>query len=336
MKKNILILVGEVLSLHSLKPLINRFQAHPEINTIVINDGFCTDEVIKQKIDFSLVNEPFNENVIPFLKDCCLIISGKSYKQQSELTLLKYSKQFNIPYFMILPDIGGEIVLAKLENLISNEFMLPDKIFIADQNSHSFLISSGIPDEIIVPAGSPYFDEFYNLIEKQILLPKENLLVYISTPFEYDFERGILEADYSQKRLIREIHMASKELGVNFVAKRHPQLNEDLFQGMEQHDGDIVPLLIKAQVVVGSYSTGLIQGAIAGKPAVSYQPWTTNIREDIFSGIIPIAKNYSELIENLQTAFATSHSSIRKITYNPGKSASFIQNFVYSELEISA
>ncbi|MGE0637761.1 MAG: hypothetical protein AB7P01_15055 [Bacteroidia bacterium] len=333
MAHRILIFVSEVLAMHSIKPLITRLKQDTAIEVNIIHDGFCTEEINKHNIDYTLIEAPFAENVKPFLENCDLIISGKSYAQLSELELLALSKELQIPYYMLIPDIGGEIALAKLTDFRTGELLLPDKIFIADKCTHEYLINHSVPNELIVPTGSPHFDKLYKRIEQGISDPVKNLIVYISTPFELDYERGILNACYKQSRFIREIKAASDELSLKIIAKRHTQINADLFAGITMYEGDIVPLLMQACVVVGSYSTGLIEAAVMGIPVISYQPWTDNIRQDVFTERIPITKSYKQFVAKIKSALSFERSEAEEITYNPGKSLAVIIRHIYSEIK---
>lgn len=332
MTKNILIFISEVLAMHTIKPIIKYLKGDPRIKMTIIHDGFCSEEINKHAIDYTLIKEPFLQNVEPFVRENDLVLSGKSYSQLSEIELINIAKDLQIPYLLLIPDIGGEIALAKLTDWRNNRLLLPDKIFIAEKKTHDYLVNHGVPENLIIAAGSPHFDILYKRIENEKRKPKKNLLVYISTPFELDHKRGILDASYKQSQLIQDIKTAAEELNLELVAKRHTQLDPELFSGINTYDGDIVSLLMQAHVVVGSYSTGLLEASIIGTPVVSYQPWPKNIREDVFFEKIPIANSYKELVENISKALHLNENSLDKMTYNPGKSLSVIINHIYTTL----
>lgn len=335
MTKNVLIFISEVLAMHTIMPIMKYLKGDPRIKMTIIHDGFCTEEVNKHNIDYTLIKEPFLQNVEQFVRESDLVLSGKSYSQLSEIELINIAKGLQIPYLLLVPDIGGEIALAKLTDRRNKRLLLPDKIFIADKKTHDYLINFGVPENLIIAAGSPYFDMIYNRSENEKRRPNKNLLVYISTPFELDHKRGILDAPYEQHQLIQDIKTAAQELNLDLVAKRHTQLDPELFNGINTYDGDIFSLLMQAHVVVGSYSTGLLEASVIGTPVVSYQPWRKNIREDVFFGRIPIAKSYKELVDNISKAPLLNRNSLDKMIYNPGKSLSIILNHIYTTLSLN-
>lgn len=330
MTKNILIFISEVLAMHTIMPIIKYLKGDTRLKVSTIHDGFCSEEINKYNIDYTLIKEPFLQNVEPFVRESDLIISGKSYSQLSEIELINIAKNLQIPYFLLIPDIGGEIAMAKLIDRRHNRLLLPNKIFIADKKTHDYIIKCGVPKKLIIEAGSPHFDILYERVEKENR--KQKLLVYISTPFELDHKRGILDVPYKQHQLIQDIKTAAEELNLELVAKRHTQLDPELFTGINTYEGDIVSLLMQADVVVGSYSTGLLEASIVGTPVVSYQPWPKNIREDVFCDIIPITNSYEELVEHISEILNFKSNSVNKMTYNPGKSLSVIINHIYTTL----
>lgn len=335
MTKNVLIFISEVLAMHTIKLIIEYLKRDPRIKMTIIHDGFCSEEINKHAIDYILIKEPFAQNVEAFVRESDLVLSGKSYSQLSDIALINIAKDLQVPYLLLIPDIGGEIAFAKLTNQKNKRLLLPDKIFIADKKTHDYLINYGVPENLIIAAGSPYFDMIYNRSENEKRRPNKNLLVYISTPFELDHKRGILDVPYEQRQLIQDIKTAAQELNLDLVAKRHTQLDPKLFNGINTYDGDIFSLIMQAHVVVGSYSTGLLEASVIGTPVVSYQPWSKNIREDVFFGRIPIANSYAELVKYISKALQLKSSSLNKMTYNPGKSLSVIIKHIYQTLRHS-
>lgn len=332
---NILVFVSEVLALHTLTSIIRHLKSNPQIKLTIIHDGFCTEAVDRQGFDYTLVNDPFLQNVRSFVKKSDLILSGKSYMQPSEIELMSVAKEFGKPYFLFIPDMGGQIALAKLTDRRNNELLSPNKIFISDKKTLDYLVRQGIPKDLMVAAGNPYFDNLYKRLKNEGLRPKKDLLAYISTPFELDHIRGIFNVPYAQSQLISDVKNAARQLNLRLVSKRHVQLDPSLFNGIKTWTEDVFSLIAQASVVVGSYSTGLLEAAITGVPTISYQPWFNNIREDVFYGRITIAKTYESLIEKLSAARDSPRNSPCEITYNPGKSIDVILNNIYSALNIA-
>ncbi len=335
MAYNILVFVSEVLALHTLTSIIRHLKNNSQIKLTIIHDGFCTEAVDKQNFNYVLIRDDFSRNVRPFVKGSDLILSGKSYVQPSEVELMDCAREFQKPYFLFIPDIGGQIALAKLIDRRNSKLLSPSKIFISDKRTLDYLVRQGMPKDLMIAAGSPYFDDLYKRLAIKKPKPRKDLLAYISTPFELDHRRGIFNVQYEQSQLIKDIKNAARQLNLRLVSKRHVQLDPSLFNGIKTWTEDVFSLIAQASVVVGSYSTGLLEAAITGVPTISYQPWFNNIREDVFYGRIPIAKTYESLIEKLSAARDSPRNSPCEITYNPGKSIDVILNHVYSTLNIA-
>ena len=327
MKKRILFFLSEILSAKTLTPLIETVRRDPAIQVAVINDGFCVDFIRTLNIPFNLLDSNFENAVVPFLEWADLIIMGKSYEQKSEYIIIEKADSKNIPLLLVIPDMGIDIVKAKLRGLgteRSNKDIPVPILLLADPMTRNSLAELGIPPHRMIEAGNPYFDDLYlALCEESPDAQQPRGVAYFSTPFELDWERGILPAEYRQIDLIDEIAAVCEELDVPLIGKRHPQVDPLMFRDMEMFEGAPLDLLRRVNVSVGSYSTTLLESYVAGVPTVSYQPWESNIRADVFDGRIPIAKSFDELKEFLKNALEVQRKVMpggNIITYNPGSS----------------
>ena len=334
MKKKVLFFLSEILSAKTLTPLIEALRRDSSIEVAVVNDGFCVDFIRTLNINFNLLDSKFENAIVPYLEWANLVIMGKSYEQESEYIIIKIANSKNLPLLLVVPDMGIDVVKAKLRGLGTdecyNEIPVPI-LLLADPMTRNSLIELGIPAHRMIEVGNPYFDDLYLALSDDLADTQAPCGVgYFSTPFELDWKRGILPADYRQVDLISEISTACNELGTPLIGKRHPQVDPSMFGNMDMFEGAPLDLLRKVSVSVGSYSTTLLESYVAGVPTISYQPWETNIRSDVFAGRIPIAKSPDELKELLNNALKSERKLIpggNVITFNPGSSLA-----VYLEL----
>jgi hypothetical protein len=218
--------------------------------------------------------------------------------------------------------VGIDIVRAKLRGIGAESScgISWPTLLVADERTRESLRYLDIPNERIVEFGNPYFDELYEELECDRSEWDAQGIGYFSTPFELDFQRGILPANYRQQEMVEDIKRACERLGQPLIAKRHPQVENSVFDGLEVFEGTPLEMIRKIRVAVGCYSTTLLEAYAAGIPTISYQPWPANIRQDVFDARIPIVKSASELSESLRLVLSRPQSRrvTTLLTYNPG------------------
>lgn len=326
MKNHLLVFLSEILSAKTLVPIVSALKRDSSIEIQIVNDGFCKEFVESLEIPFTCIESDFESRIRPIIAGSALILMGKTYIQPSEYQILNIAQQEGTPVLLSIPDMGFDIVHAKLIGIgggYGEGAPLP-LLMLADQRTIESLRRSGIPDSHIIEAGNPYFDELYQELEINPLRSIDAKRVgYFSTPFELDYTRGILPAKYAQAQLIQDIREACSKLGYELVGKRHPQVPESLFDGIPLFEGRPIDLIRDVKVGIGSYSTTLIECWASGLPTVSYQPWKADIRGDVFADRIPIVKTPQELLINLERAMGSEldpHLDTRFVTCNPGTS----------------
>jgi hypothetical protein len=321
---HVLAFVSEILSAKTLVPILDAIGRDPEFTVRIVNDGFCLEFVRSLGLPVEYILDDFESRIDAEVRAASLVLTGKSYVQPSEYALLRSAASRGAPVLMVVPDMGIDVVRAKLRGIGGGP---PDgipypRLLLADERTRESLRGSGIPEDRIVEFGNPYFDQLYDELRRDWSDWRQVGAGYFSTPFELDFDRGILPAAYRQKDLIADIRRACANLGLPLTAKRHPQVEPALFQGMRMFDGTPLEMIRTIRVAVGSYSTTLLEAYAAGIPAVSYQPWEANIRADVFEGRIPIVKSRSQMEEALRIALSgpCGRAAPRYVTYNPGAS----------------
>lgn len=319
----ILVFLSEILSAKSIVPILRALQSEAKYALEIVNDGFCMDFVKTLGLPTQYLLHDFEQEVDHIIKRASVILMGKSYVQPSEYILLRRAALWNVPVLMVLPDMGFDIVKAKLSGIgEGSEGSAPwPTLLLGDDRTASELKILGAPKENIEAIGNPYFDELYADLENDDSQWDGVGVGYFSTPFELDFERGILPAKYRQVHLIADIQQAASALQQPVLAKRHPQVDEHLFADLDVFDGSPLEMIRKIRIAVGSYSTTLLEAFAAGIPTISYQPWERAIRADVFRGRIPITRNIADLVEEIKRSLRKpKRGKVQFVTANVGQS----------------
>lgn len=319
----VLVFLSEILSANTLVPIIGALRSDPEFCVRIVNDGFCKEFVESLGLPVTYILDHFEAKVDQEVLAASVVLMGKSYIQPSEYALLRRAAHRGVPVLMVVPDMGIDVVRAKLKGIgdVSPGGIPWPRLLLADDRTRQSLIALNMPESRIVEFGNPYFDALYRELEEDRGAWRQTGIGYFSTPFELDFERGILPADYSQSDLIEDIRRACKKLRQPLIGKRHPQVDPAHFAGMRVFDGTPFEMIRTIRVAVGSYSTTLLEAHVAGIPTLSYQPWEANIREDVFEGRIPIVKSAEDLEEALRLMLTyLERQPPTCVTYNQGRS----------------
>ena len=297
---HVLVFVSEILSAKTLIPIMEVMRQEPGFSMTIVNDGFCMEFIQTLELPVEYILDDFESRIDGKIQAASVVLMGKSYVQPSEYAILLAAARRGVPVLMVVPDMGIDVVRAKLR-CFGGQVPYPT-LLLADERTRTSLKVLNVPEERIVEFGNPYFDDLYHhlLMDQSEWNPEG--IGYFSTPFELDFDRGILPADYRQKDLIEDVREVARKLRQPLTGKRHPQVDPALFGGMRVFDGTPLEMIRQIRVAVGSYSTTLLEAFAAGIPTFSYQPWEANIRQDVFENRIPIVKTPSELLKALSGA----------------------------------
>ena len=345
--KNLLIFLSANLIARSLAPVIRRLTDDKKINIKIINDNYGTSVINQLGFHYQIVTPPFHESLNDFVNEADVVFSGKTYIREAENVLMELCEKKGVPYVILLPESGGEIAYVKFKKRKpDNSPLLPTYIFVADLLTHSYLIKKGIPKDMLLPGGNPYFD---SLMSRASIAPKtsENVspvITYMDCPFEWDFENNLLPAGpYAHKRLVDEVIQAIPQ-GVDLQIRLHPRSDEKHFDLAKEKripfvdDIDSFTTILNSDVVISTYSTTLLEASLAGVQAISYQPWDSEkVRSDLFKVNIPIASNQLSLKKYIKRAlkhFRAPRKKSQDFLYNSGESTDVIVDFLYKILEI--
>lgn len=310
--KQIVVPFSGNLPVMTLRPILAKLSKICEVHCI--NGGYPVDHDVPFEVtDSKTLSHP---DLYDIVKHADLVINAPtSLYGDVERFILRNT---SAPIFSFMCDVGGEFVYRKL-----NEREPAQKYFIADPRTFDFLIKKSVSPDSLVKAGNPHYDRALSSQKKQGCH-----ILYMDVDFEVDFARGLLPCGpYDKEQYIREI----QEQFPGCVMRLHPRSNKAHFREYERIDDTADPLesMSAASLVVSSYSTALFESYMMGIPAISYQPWETPIRQDVFRGRVPII---SSLDDACDTVFCT--ESPDDLLFNPGTSRDFVVQYICDVLNI--
>ncbi|MCU0316223.1 MAG: hypothetical protein MUC92_06495 [Fimbriimonadaceae bacterium] len=315
----VLVFLSEILSAKTLVPIVEASFLDPEITCDLVNDGFCSDFILSLNLPIEVILDDFRQHLDRRLDGIDCILMGKSYQQESEYILLDLAQKKGIPVVMVVPDMGIDVVTAKLKR-IGTEFPWP-LLLVADTRTCRSLGLAGVPPTRIVKFGNPYFDQHYAALQHDFDEWSGEGIGYFSTPFELDFKRGILPTDYLQKDYVHDLQWVADQSQQPLQCKSHPQVMLTQYVQTTLFEGSPLDMIRQIKYAVGSYSTTLLEAYSAGLPTFSYQPWEANIRQDVFEGRIPIVKTKEELLSLIRESQPRrTPGAFEPVTFNPGTS----------------
>ena len=162
----------------------------------------------------------------------------------------------------------------------TGEIDFPDKILTLDGNARRDMILEGIPENLICTIGQPYFEAClrsmsgrrnHGLHKKGVLLVTQPVSVHVGKEYGYDeedFVSGCLEA-------WKQAGLPWGKLNIVIHPAENPAAYHSL---LEQYSRDISIVknstldILEHDLVVGMYSSLLIQAFLADVPVVSFQP----------------------------------------------------------------
>lgn len=178
---------------------------------------------------------------------------------------------------------------------------LPNKIAIMDEVAKKAMIKEGIPKELLVVTGNPYFDghkeirkrfripEDKERIHKDLGIPKGNyVILFVSQPIKANHPPN--EFGYNEEIVLRELLEASKNLkdklpSFTILVKGHPDKGKENLEPIIAEykddlsiilnkDYDIKLVILASDVLVTMVSTAAVDAAYLSStiPIISLQP----------------------------------------------------------------
>jgi len=268
------------------KPCLSLIEENQLVNVMAISDreySFYKDF----KTNVNIINCGFEQITDTFKPD--LIITGTSYTSSIERQFIKIARKKKIPCYSFV-DHWTNISKRFLDE--ENYLILPDKIWVIDERAELIALAEGVDRSKIVVSGNPYHDwlrQWKPDIEKSDFLnnlglnnEKLKILVYAPDPLTnisghdiYGFDE--LSATTIISELLDNYHQELKNW--LFLVKCHPNQNRKKLSEVISDRFFILPddvdtntTIYYADVVMGFFSSFLIEASIMNKPVIRFLP----------------------------------------------------------------
>lgn len=306
-------------SANSIIPVVKMLKKEKLVDVIVIAYEFSEKIFSEGGIDYRTINS-YNlkdisitsmEKILEIEKPDMVLIGtsfqDKKNKDVIEQTLTLAAREKNIKTLAVVDGWCAHLlVFNDLYNHKKLKF-IPDKIAVIDKLAEKEMLDYGCKKNSLVITGNPYFDEISSLKEKYTEKDKRKtrknlgigyeqyVILYASQPIEFNYGNSL---GYTEKTVLTEITDALKTLylkknikkNITLIIKLHPREKKDSyrhtnkknkFQVIIIQDYPIRELILTSDIVLGSFSTVLIEAAYLNKASISVQPGLKNTKEDL-------------------------------------------------------
>jgi hypothetical protein len=239
-----------------------------------------------------------------------LIITGTSADDMTEKCIWLASKKLNIPSFAILDQwmnygirfsrFGVNEIKKYL--IDKNHEYLPTKILVMDKIAKEHMIQDGIPEEIILVSGQPYFEYIHdktysqnklNLLKQKLDIKKDDyVVVFASEPLLITYNNKLSDEPYlgyNEITIFKELYLSLLKVvqksskKIKLIVKIHPRENIKYYQrimvdidntkikvvfDMKSNPQELIRI---SNMVCGMSSMLLIESVLLDKPTVSIQ-----------------------------------------------------------------
>jgi len=230
------------------------------------------------------------------LKMPAAVICGTSRHLRADRFLVAAAGQLKIKSIAILDE--WFYYRKRFENENGQLIYLPDIICCQDQRALKEAIAEGIPNEYLVITGSSYLSALTDLAENSSANPPpipdfithkvRPIITFLSEPFSLSYgeqagQKGLFGDFVGFTEYIVREHIFNSLKSINLpctvVEKLHPTTNnkliplgDGLINWFSIKEAEILSLLWHSDLVIGMRSMALLEAAVLGSKAVSYQP----------------------------------------------------------------
>ncbi|HII16625.1 TPA: hypothetical protein HA361_01805 [Candidatus Woesearchaeota archaeon] len=236
--------------------------------------------------------DSLNEDYIGHFMDSLLpsiVVLGTSQGYSMEKKVLRQSLERNIPSVSVIDYWSN--YRQRFSGHEKGGLMLPSCICVVDELMKQEMIAEGFDPSLLVVTGNPFFSTY---AQSQVRGAASNApFLFLSQPFSeistsfdpgYD-EFQVLTDVLSSLEYIRK----HSPFSVLLVVRPHPREDPDKYSRFLDSVRHTFPVKVEAhtplstliggaRAVIGMSSAGLLEAALRGKPAISYQP---NVQKDI-------------------------------------------------------
>jgi hypothetical protein len=269
------------------KPLLSIIEEYHDHDYLVISDRnyYFYNEF---NVDVKIVVDGYEQIVDEFNPE--LIYTGTSYKSDIEKKFLQIAKKKNIKSCAYVDHWTSILERFKFQN----ETFLPTILQVIDVRAKSIAIEQGIPESIIEIIGNPYHQKIKNWIPSQskkdflieLGLTNENCMLLVYAPDPLSNVNGKIMFGFDEiMATINLVNLFKKDF-VNsnwkVLIKLHPNQNKEFIKEIVEATDDFIVLsenvsnsvcIYYADVVMGYFSSFLIEANLFDKPILRYLPF---------------------------------------------------------------
>lgn len=298
------------------KPLLSFIAIHKLKNYRVISD-----RVYSFYKDFGITVHPFNgdtnKEIDSYNPD--KVFTGTSYTSDIEKEFILCAKKKGIATIAFV-DHWTNISKRFLSK--DQTYILPDEIWVLDERACGIAVKEGIPREILITNGNPYHDwlkgwkppisktEFLQSIGMDD--PARKLLLYAPDPLT-NIE-GLKNWGFDEYTATKELYdYKEKNPGIfkgwKILIKAHPNQNITLLSDLVFNNNDFILdkgmldtnlCIYYSDLVLGFFSSILVEANLLGKPVLRYIPTGANFDPLKKESVGKVLSNIGEMEKYLQ------------------------------------
>lgn len=289
---------------NALLPVIRRLQTRPEVQLRVIAERQALQLFQGRQIPVEEA-PPEPEEREWFLRSLFregvpdALLLGTSWGPSIEKGLLRIGQERGIPALSVVDHWSN--YRERFREPDSGQLRLPHRIALMDTHALEQAVAEGLPREILEVTGQPHLQSLARTLREPELRRKARelrdrwlcaaegpLLLFCSEYFSDPARRGTpRDRGYTEVDALEGLAEAldsldgAQSLRPKLVVKLHPKESPDRFQpgSRTRRRGFLLAQaepawesLLAADLLVGMTSMLLVEGAVAGRSAISYQP----------------------------------------------------------------
>jgi hypothetical protein len=230
-------------------------------------------------IDYS--RETLTQCIDTFAPD--IFVSGTSVGYSIDKQILDYVKN-QIPSVYVVDLWNNYTQRFSIDG--SDLAYMPRTICVMDDIAYDTMIGEGFPLDVLRITGNPYFEH----CAKNISCTDEDLqqILYVSSPISSDINAGLDNPGFDEFTVLNAIIEAISGTDFFISIRLHPRDDPEKYNHLLSSvvrintTGSTDEAVSRARIIIGAFSSVLLQALIAGKVVINYQP-ATNAPDPLLS-----------------------------------------------------
>lgn len=278
----ILFVVDQVAGAEYIFPLLHKWRETAYSEWKVVCSPISASFLTRHLIDCTVLANPTIEEVKKIVDQSSpakAVLSSSGGSLLEEIFLLELKKR-RIPSFMFIDCWVNYSKRYERKNSQGEVFKFyPDKILTIDQKAKDEMIVDDIPEELIKVIGQPYFEYCLSAVNDRVLVKDGESLLLLTQPLSRYYEQRL---GYDEKIFVKVCLNVWKELNKDWAKLSivvHPAEDCEWYLKIISQYSPSIKILrgdycdLKAySLVVGMFSSMMIQSLLAGVNTVSLQP----------------------------------------------------------------